>query len=90
MVTNDINEKLIMNITIEEVEMALKQMAPLKSPSPNSMPPLVLPKLLVFDRIRCFLSHFILSKHKYSATIPLSYFYNLNPQSKESGICDTI
>ena len=38
--TNDMNEKLIIDITIEEVETALKQMASLKSPSPDAMPPL--------------------------------------------------
>ena len=40
MFTNDMNEKLIIDITIEEVETTLKQMAPLKSPGPYVMPPL--------------------------------------------------
>jgi len=39
-VTNYMNEKLIIDITIEEVETALKQMASLKSPGPDAMPPL--------------------------------------------------
>ena len=34
------NEKLVANFTIEEVEVALKQMAPLKAPGLDSMPPL--------------------------------------------------
>ena len=32
------NERLAMEFTIEEVEVALKQMAPLKSPGPDGMP----------------------------------------------------
>ena len=39
-VTPEMNEKLTMEFTIEEVEIALKQMAPLKSLGPDSMPPL--------------------------------------------------
>ena len=38
--TNEMNEKLVANFTIEEVEVALKQMAPLKAPGLDSMPPL--------------------------------------------------
>ena len=36
----NMNERLAMEFTIEEVDVALKQMAPLKSPSPDGMPPL--------------------------------------------------
>ena len=39
-ITNDMNETLLLDFTIEEVEMAVKQMAPLKSPSLEGMPPL--------------------------------------------------
>ena len=34
------NVKLEVDFTIEEVEVALRQMAPLKAPSPDGMPPL--------------------------------------------------
>ena len=47
-VTNEMNEKLEADFTLEEVEAALKQMAPLKAPGPNGRP-IVLPKLLVLD-----------------------------------------
>lgn len=39
-VTNEMNEKLEVEFTLEEVEVALKQMAPLKAPGPDGMPPL--------------------------------------------------
>ncbi|KAK9990436.1 hypothetical protein SO802_025421 [Lithocarpus litseifolius] len=39
-VTADMNLKLMSEFTAHEVEIALKQMAPLKSPGPDSMPPL--------------------------------------------------
>ena len=39
-VTNEMNVKLEADFTIEEVEVALKQMAPLKAPGPDGMPPL--------------------------------------------------
>ena len=39
-VTNEMNMKLEADFTIEEVEVALKQMAPLKAPGPNKMPSL--------------------------------------------------
>ena len=37
-VTNKMNEKLVADFTIEEVEVALKQMAHLKAPGPDGMP----------------------------------------------------
>ena len=39
-VTEDMNVELLKEFTTDEVENALKQMAPLKSPSPDGMPPL--------------------------------------------------
>ena len=39
-VTEDMNRSLIRNFSKEEVEIALKQMAPLKAPGLDSMPPL--------------------------------------------------
>ena len=39
-VTTEMNEKLVAEFTIEEVEVALKQMAPLIAPGPDGMPPL--------------------------------------------------
>nr|XP_023892926.1 uncharacterized protein LOC112004916 [Quercus suber] len=39
-VTEDMNGELLKEFTSEEVEMALKQMAPLKSPGPDGMPQL--------------------------------------------------
>ena len=39
-VTIEMNVKLEADFTIEEVEIALKQMAPLKAPGPDGMPPL--------------------------------------------------
>ena len=43
MVTEEINQSLSACFTREEVEVALKQMEPLKSPGPNGLPPLVFP-----------------------------------------------
>ena len=48
-VTPDMNVQLDREFTTEEVEVEIKQMALLKSPGPDGMPPLFLPKLLVFD-----------------------------------------
>ena len=39
-VTEDMNKELTENFTAQEVEDAIKQMAPLKSPDPDGMPPL--------------------------------------------------
>ena len=39
-VTTDMNMELLKEFTANEVENALKQMAPLKSPGPDGMPPL--------------------------------------------------
>ena len=38
-VTDDMNAMLLQEFTELEVEEALKQMAPLKAPSPDGMPP---------------------------------------------------
>ena len=40
MVTEDMNAKLVEMYTAEEVVAAIKEMALLKAPSPNGMPPL--------------------------------------------------
>ena len=47
-ITEDMNSELMGEFTAQEVEVALKQMAPLKSPGPNNMPSIFLSKLLVF------------------------------------------
>ena len=47
-VTEEMNSDLMGDFTTQEVEVALKQMAPLKSPGPDDMPPIFLSKLLVF------------------------------------------
>ena len=39
-VTDDMNDMLLSDFNIEEVEKAVQQMAPLKSPGPDGMPPL--------------------------------------------------
>ena len=39
-VTEDMNVELLKEFIADEVENALKQMAPLKSPGPDGMPPL--------------------------------------------------
>ena len=46
-ITDEMNDVLIVEFHIKEVEVALKQMAPLKAPGPDGMPPLFLSKLLV-------------------------------------------
>ena len=40
MVTEEMNSELLKEFIAEEVESALKQMAPLKSPGPDGMPSL--------------------------------------------------
>ena len=40
MVTKEMNSELLKEFIAKEVENALKQMAPLKSPGPDGMPPL--------------------------------------------------
>ena len=47
-VTKEMNLELMREFVALEVKMALKQMAPLKSPGPNNMPSIFLSKLLVF------------------------------------------
>ena len=47
-VTEEMNSDLMGDFTAQEVEVALKQMAPLKSPGPDNMSPIFLSKLLVF------------------------------------------
>ena len=44
MVTAEMNSNLIGSFSREEVELALKQMAPLKAPGPNGMPPIFFQK----------------------------------------------
>ena len=39
-VTEEMNSKLTAMYTMEEVELAIKEMAPLKAPGPDGMPPL--------------------------------------------------
>ena len=39
-VTEDMNAKLVERYTAKEVAIAIKEMAPLKAPRPNGMPPL--------------------------------------------------
>ena len=39
-VTKEMNSKLAAIYTMEEVELAIKEVAPLKAPRPNGMPPL--------------------------------------------------
>ena len=39
-VTKEMNSKLTAIYTMEEVELAIKEVAPLKAPRPNGMPPL--------------------------------------------------
>ena len=39
-VSEDMNDGLVASFTKEEVETALKQMAPLKAPGPDGMPPI--------------------------------------------------
>ena len=39
-VTESVNDTLTRTFTIEEVEAAVKEMAPLKAPDPDGMPPL--------------------------------------------------
>ena len=39
-VTEEMNSKLTAIYTMEKVELAIKEMAPLKAPGPNDMPPL--------------------------------------------------
>ena len=46
-VTEEMNSKLMEEFSAKEVEVALKQMAPLKSLGPDGMPPIFLSKLLV-------------------------------------------
>ena len=41
MVTREMNSKLIAMHTAEEMELAIKEMAPLKALGPNGMPPLI-------------------------------------------------
>ena len=47
-VIEEMNLELMQEFTATEVEVALKQMAPLKSLRPDGMPPIFLSKLLVF------------------------------------------
>ena len=44
MVTEEMNRDLIGEVSRDEVEMAVKQMAPLKAPGPDSMPPIFFQK----------------------------------------------
>ena len=39
LVTQEMNDMLLAKFKMEEVESALRQMAPLKAPGPNGMPP---------------------------------------------------
>ena len=52
-ITEEMNNILTTTFTKEEVEKALKQMKPLKSPSPDGIPPPNFSKLLVFGGKRC-------------------------------------
>lgn len=82
-VTQEMNDLLAYDFTMEEVELALKQMAPLKSPRLDGMPP------LFYQSFRSFLgsnvTHSILH-YLNSGTLPalLCYSYiSLIPKVKK-------
>ena len=45
-VTEEMNSDLMGDFTTQEVEVALKQMAPFKSPGPDNMPPIFFIKII--------------------------------------------
>lgn len=47
LVTQEMNDMLLAKFKMEDVESALRQMAPLKAPRPDGMPLFYLPELLV-------------------------------------------
>lgn len=47
LVTQEMNDMLLAKFKMEDVESALRQMAPLKASGPDGMPPFYLPELLV-------------------------------------------
>ena len=49
-VTKDMNAKLLETYTTEEVAVAIKEMAPLKAPGPDVMPPLFFSDILARHR----------------------------------------
>lgn len=65
-VIDDMNRHLTEEFIAQEVELALKHMAPLKSPGLDGMPPLFLSKLLVFGRKWCYWGYLNLFKFGYS------------------------
>ena len=52
-VSDAMNEDLLSDFKAEEVQRALKQMHPTKSPSPDGMPPCFLLKILGYCRSKC-------------------------------------
>lgn len=68
-VTDDMNSILMGNFSKQEVDFALKQMAPLKAPGHDGMLSIFFPTLLESHWKGCLTSSFILSKHGYDSSL---------------------
>lgn len=82
-VSDYMNEALTRPYVREEVDVAIKQMAPLKAPGPDDMPPLFF-QTFWSDWFGCFRGCAFLSQFRYNFKVHQSYFYHFDPKGKKS------
>lgn len=75
LITPEMNAMFSTNFMLREVQAALKQMASLKAPGPDGMPPFVYHKLLESCRYGCLTICFVLPQFCFSSPTSQSYFH---------------
>ena len=89
-ITEEMNSQLVKEFTAEEVQVALKQMAPIKPPGPDGLPPIFLSKILAPHRQRCNISSSHMSQFGEDPKSNQPHLYHPHSESSESGRSDGI